>query len=161
MENEANQAQQVINNLPNNFDQQTPQAVQTTHQTQLGPTKFCKHCGGKIPEKAIICTLCGCQVEEMYQAQQSTPQIIVNNSNSNVNSNSNINNNSSMMINGKKKDKGVALLLCFFLGVFGIHRFYEGKILTGLLWLFTFGLMGFGTLIDFIILLFKPNPYYV
>lgn len=63
---------------------------------------------------------------------------------------------------GKKpKNKWVAVLLCFFLGGLGIHRFYEGKIGTGILWLITGGLCGIGWLVDFIILLCKPNPYYV
>ncbi len=59
------------------------------------------------------------------------------------------------------KNKWVALLLCFFLGEFGAHKFYEGKILMGVLYLFTLGLFGIGVLVDFIILLFKPNPYSV
>jgi len=45
-----------------------------------------------------------------------------------------------------------ALLLCFFLGVFGVHRFYVGKIGTGLLMLFTFGGFGIWSLIDFIMI---------
>ena len=59
------------------------------------------------------------------------------------------------------KNKWVALLLCFFLGGLGAHRFYEGKVGTGILWLCTAGLFGVGWVIDFLILLFKPNPYYV
>ena len=43
-----------------------------------------------------------------------------------------------------KKNKMVALLLCIFLGVLGVHRFYVGKIGTGLLYLFTVGLFGIG-----------------
>lgn len=51
------------------------------------------------------------------------------------------------------KTKGTTAVLCFFLGGFGVHRFYVGKIGTGLLWLFTLGLFGIGTLIDFIMIL--------
>lgn len=52
-----------------------------------------------------------------------------------------------------EKSKGVAAVLCFFLGCLGIHRFYVGKIGTGILWLVTLGFCGIGTLIDFIMIL--------
>ena len=46
------------------------------------------------------------------------------------------------------------LLLCWFLGVFGAHRFYAGRIGTGFLWLFTLSLLGLGWLFDMILILF-------
>jgi len=49
-------------------------------------------------------------------------------------------------------DYTIAWLLLTFLGVFGIHRFYMGKILTGLLYLFTGGLFLIGVLYDFLTL---------
>lgn len=51
------------------------------------------------------------------------------------------------------KSRLVALLLCFFLGALGIHRFYVGKIGTGILMLITLGLFGIWTFIDLIIII--------
>ena len=46
-----------------------------------------------------------------------------------------------------------AALLCFFLGIFGIHRFYVGKFATGILQFFTAGGFGIWWIIDFILIL--------
>lgn len=114
--------------------------------------KFCKHCGAKIPSAAVICTHCGCQVEEIQKNEQ--PNIVINNANTNTNVNA-------AMFGIKTRNKWVAFLLCLFLGYLGAHKFYEGKIGMGILYLFTVGLFGIGWFIDCITLLFKPNPYYV
>lgn len=129
----------------------------TQTQETAVKTKFCKHCGGKIPEAAVVCTLCGCQVEEMKHTEQ--PNIVINNSNNNVNSNINANVAGTMGV--RTRNKWVAFFLCLFLGVFGAHKFYEGKVGTGILYLFTGGLFCIGWFIDCINLLFKPNPYIV
>lgn len=51
------------------------------------------------------------------------------------------------------KRRGIAALLCLFLGLFGFHRFYVGKIGTGLIWFLTFGLCGIGFLLDLFMIL--------
>ncbi|MBQ9467681.1 MAG: TM2 domain-containing protein [Clostridia bacterium] len=51
------------------------------------------------------------------------------------------------------KSQLTAAILCAFLGTLGIHRFYVGKIGTGLLWLFTGGMFGFGFVVDMITIL--------
>ena len=45
-----------------------------------------------------------------------------------------------------------AAILCFFLGCFGIHRFYVGKIGTGVLQILTLGGIGIWALIDFVMI---------
>jgi|TARA_B110000114_G_C14803138_1_gene281609 TM2 domain-containing membrane protein YozV len=44
-------------------------------------------------------------------------------------------------------------IICFFLGVIGIHRFMVGKIGTGVLMIITLGGCGIWALIDFIVIL--------
>ena len=46
-------------------------------------------------------------------------------------------------------DYSIAWLLLTFLGLFGIHRFYLGKVFTGILWLLTGGLFLLGYLYDY------------
>lgn len=83
---------------------------------------------------------------------QSTPQIVINNSNQN---------GGGYYGGPEPKNKWIALLFWLFLGVVGGHKFYEGRIGMGILYIFTVGLFGIGWLIDFWVLLFKRNPYYV
>ena len=125
----------------------------TTNQENM---KFCKHCGNKIPVAAVICTHCGCQVEDFKKNDQ--PNIVINNANTNTNTNTNVNG----AVRGLKvKNKWISFFLCVFLGYFGAHKFYEGRIGMGIIYLLTFGLCGIGWLIDCIVLLCKPNPYCV
>lgn len=123
-----------------------------TAQPQTPPVLHCTACGAPATPQGY-CSRCGRYIGVPYQqpvgAPYGQPTIIVNNS---------------AVANargGREINKWVAALLCFFLGFLGAHRFYEGKIGTGILYLCTAGLFGIGALIDFIIILTKPNPYYV
>lgn len=113
----------------------------------------------EIAKEAVICPLCGCQVEQITNTQGTQP-IVINNTNNNTSAAS-----ATAVANGgmqgKPKSKWVALILCIFLGYLGAHKFYEGKIGMGILYLFTGGLFIVGVIIDIIALLGKSNPYYV
>ncbi|MEM9489967.1 MAG: TM2 domain-containing protein [Myxococcota bacterium] len=50
------------------------------------------------------------------------------------------------------KGTAFALWLACCLGVCGLHRFYLGRPVSGLIWLFTFGLFGAGQLVDLLLL---------
>ncbi len=63
-------------------------------------------------------------------------------------------------VNRLKKNKWTAFFLCLFFGLLGAHKFYEGKVLLGIVYVLTLGLCGVGIAFDLIVLFFKPNPYY-
>ena len=134
--------------------------VQNMVDAEQQKMKFCKRCASKIFEEAVICPNCGCQVEEIKHADHSS--IVINNTNTNTNTNVNRNVNTNSVISGtRRRNKWIAFFLCLLLGYFGAHKFYEGKYGMGILYFFTCGLFCIGWIADCIILLCKPNPYYV
>ena len=60
----------------------------------------------------------------------------------------------------KPKKKSTALIACFFGGWLGLHKFYEGKIGMGFLYLCTCGLLFIGTTYDFFDILAKEKEYF-
>ncbi len=119
---------------------------------------FCNKCGTKIENDQAFCPNCGAAQNQIGATAQSAAQpVIVNIQNSNANANT----NAGFASGGAKKSKWTAFLLCLFLGFCGAHKFYEGKIGTGLLYLCTAGLFCVGWIIDLFNLLGKPDPYYV
>ena len=51
------------------------------------------------------------------------------------------------------KSRLAAVLLAWFFGVFGVHRFYVGKVGTGILMILTLGGLGIWVLVDMIMIL--------
>lgn len=129
----------------------------------LGVTK-CPSCGADVTPGAAFCPNCGAELPKTpQQAQQVTkatpapqpqpaqqPTIVINNSNTNTNTNK----ASGVDMMTSPKSRWLALALCFFFGGLGIHRFYVGKIGSGILYLCTCGLFGIGWVIDFFKILF-------
>ena len=70
---------------------------------------FCEKCGAEIPEKTI-CPQCAKQ------------------------NNASINNNGPDLVEGRR-NKWIAIILAFFFGAFGIHKFYLGQIGMGIVYL--------------------------
>lgn len=87
---------------------------------------FCQACGQQIPAQAVLCVHCGVKVAGREDVLERA------------------------LFPAGGHSWLVALLLCFFGGVFGLHRFYVGKIVTGVLLFFTAGGLGVVWLIDLI-----------
>ena len=89
------------------------------------------------------------EAQKRKQSSQAQPTIVINNDNNNINTNQNYNN----VNNYVYKSKTVALILCLaglFCALGGLHRFYVGKIGTGIIWFFTGGFFMIVTIIDLI-----------
>ncbi len=53
-------------------------------------------------------------------------------------------------IRSSDKDRIVALILCYFLGFLGVHRFYVGKASSGIVQMLTLGGLGIWVMIDLV-----------
>jgi hypothetical protein len=86
--------------------------------------QFCRSCGQVISSLAPTCPHCGAPTGIKSEPANASP-----------------------------RGRLAALLLCWFLGLFGAHRFYVGKIGTGILQLVTLGGLCIWTLVDLILII--------
>jgi len=87
---------------------------------------FCPNCGAQNDDGSNFCKTCG--INLLIQPNKTGVKTI------------------------SEKNWLVTLLLCIFLGPLGIHRFYVGKIGTGILMILTFGGFGIWVLVDLIMI---------
>lgn len=113
----------------------------------------CPVCGAPLEEGR--CGYCGyadrVAIQENESLNSSFKQAVPSQEQQPVVSNPTLN-NMEITPGVSRKSKTVALLLCIFSGLLGVHRFYVGKVGTGFLYLFTAGLFGIGWLIDIILI---------
>lgn len=86
--------------------------------------QFCRSCGQIISSLAPSCPHCGAPTGVQVTPAGASPKLRL-----------------------------VALLLCLLVGMLGVHRFYVGKIGTGILELITLGGLGIWVLVDLILII--------
>lgn len=96
------------------------------------PTKYCHACGSVIDAAAVVCPYCGVGQPGVALRDAAAYELAVG--------------------DASEKRVLVGFLLCFFAGWLGLHRFYAGKVGTGVLQLVTFGGFGIWWLVDLVLL---------
>ncbi len=105
----------------------------STQFTKEGNTYKCKYCGG---------------IEEIEKTQEK--QIDISFKPDKVKHKNNNKFEEETFFKKELKDSFITLLLCFFGGYLGLHKFWKGKIFMGIVYIFTAGLFGIGYIIDVI-----------
>ncbi len=91
---------------------------------------FCVVCGAEMNRGDLFCHACGW--DGRTSPPPAAPRLVDR--------------------NPSEFNRLAALLLCLILGFLGIHRFYVGKVGTGLLWFLTLGFLGVGQIFDLILI---------
>lgn len=86
---------------------------------------YCRKCGAEIADDARFCPLCGAPVNGTTSPYD--PSV-------------------------SRKSRLIAALLCWFLGVFGAHRFYVGRPVSAIFMILTIGGLGLWAFVDLIVI---------
>jgi TM2 domain-containing membrane protein YozV len=99
----------------------------------------CPECSKDVSERALACPSCGCPIAATSAKLEGQTS------------------NATLAQSAEKANTGgfyPTFFLCLFLGMFGVHRFFNKKYKTGAVQLVTFGGLGIWALIDLVMILF-------
>lgn len=100
----------------------------SNERTKGADEVFCSSCGEIIKKEAEICPKCGVRQKTSTSVQYDPAEV-------------------------SEKSRLVTFLLCTFLGGIGVHRFYVGKVASGVFMILTLGGIGVWLLVDWIMIL--------
>ena len=112
--------------------------------------RICQRCGKRNPIDAPYCIKCKTKFNRILVDDESDYATVQKAISSSLNQHQ-----------GIWKKKWISLLLCIFFGWTGAHKFYEGRIIGGLVFLFTLGLFGIGWIVDIFLICCKSSEYRV
>jgi hypothetical protein len=120
----------------------------------------CPNCGAELNN--YHCEYCDSDFAEFKHTSEHAPHVVINNyfdsdaaDNAKERASENVYEHT-VYVNYEyvsSKSRTLTLLLAFFLGCLGVHRFYTGRIGLGIAELFTCGLFGIGWIVDIILAL--------
>jgi len=113
---------------------------------------YCRNCGNEVSDKAIMCVACGvppkAESKYCYNCKAETTPYATICMKCGVGLK-----NEYHPVHAEGREWLTTLLLCFFVGVFGVHRFYTKHTLIGVVQLLTLGGCGVWILVDLILIL--------
>lgn len=105
---------------------------------------YCYKCGKVIPDDALLCPYCGADIKAPATAPTHVSASTASAAQAKAAQES--------LTPISPKSRLLTTLLCYFFGIIGVHRFYLGKVGSGIAMIFTIGGLGIWALIDLIMI---------
>lgn len=113
---------------------------------------ICPRCNSETDASKNFCSNCGAQLPISQGMSQPSPNVSGQQQSVAQNVNVQVMQPTHLQLGPSPHSRTLILVLAIFLGVLGVHRFYVGKVGTGILYFLTFGVFGIGWFIDIIMI---------